>query len=85
MRLVFTLSAWDDYLLFLSHYRILLKRLNQLIQDVVRSPFAGVGKPEPLKGELAGCWSRRIDDEHRLVYKVTKTEVVILACRYHYD
>jgi toxin YoeB len=85
MRLVFTPTAWNDYLWFQNHDRKLLKRINQLIQDVVRSPFQGIGKPEPLKGELAGYWSRRIDDEHRLVYSVTQTEIVIVGCRYHYE
>ena len=85
MRLVFTPSAWEDYLWFQSRDRKLLKRVNQLIEDVKRSPFQGIGKPEPLKGELSGYWSRRINDEHRLVYSVTATEVVIVACRYHYE
>lgn len=85
MRLVFTASAWEDYLWFQSHDRKLLKRINQVIQDVMRSPFQGIGKPEPLKGELAGFWSRRIDDEHRLVYSVTAKDIVIVACRYHYQ
>lgn len=85
MRLVFTLSAWDDYLWFQSHDRKLLKRINLIIQDVLRSPFQGIGKPEPLKGELSGFWSRRIDDEHRLVYSASATEVVIVACRFHYQ
>lgn len=85
MRLVFTPSAWEDYLWFQDRDRKLLKRINQLIEDVKRSPFQGIGKPEPLKGELSGYWSRRINDEHRLVYSVTAKEVVIVACRYHYE
>jgi toxin YoeB len=85
MRLVFTVSAWNDYLWFQSHDKRLLKRLNQLIQDVLRSPFQGIGKPEPLKGELAGYWSRRIDEQHRLVYTASNVEVVVIACRYHYE
>ena len=84
MRLVFTLSAWNDYLWFQSHDKRLLKRINELIRDVLRSPFQGIGKPEPLKSELSGYWSRRIDEEHRLVYSATNTEVVIISCRYHY-
>lgn len=84
MKLAFTPSGWEDYLWFQSHDRKLLKRINQVIQDVLRSPFQGIGKPEPLKGELAGFWSRRIDDEHRLVYSVSATEIVIVGCRYHY-
>jgi toxin YoeB len=85
MKLAFTPTAWDDYLWFQSHDRKLLKRLNQLILDMLRTPFQGIGKPEPLKGELAGYWSRRIDDEHRLVYAVSSAEVLIVACRYHYE
>ena len=85
MRLVFTVSAWDDYLWFQSRDKRLLKRLNQLIQDVLRSPFHGIGKPEPLKGELSGYWSRRIDEQHRLVYAASDMEVVVIACRYHYE
>jgi toxin YoeB len=85
MRLVFTPSAWEDYLWFQNRDRKLLKRINQLIEDVKRSPFQGIGKPEPLKGELSGYWSRRINDEHRLIYSVTAKEVVIIACRYHYE
>jgi toxin YoeB len=85
MKLSFTPSGWEDYLWFQSHDRKLLKRINQLLQDVLRSPFQGIGKPEPLKAELAGFWSRRIDDEHRLIYSVTATEIVVIACRYHYQ
>lgn len=85
MRLVFTVSAWNDYLWFQSHDKRLLKRLNQLIQDTLRSPFQGIGKPEPLKGELSGYWSRRIDEKHRLVYSATDADLIIIACRYHYE
>lgn len=84
MKLGFTPSAWEDYLWFLDHDRKLLKRINLLIKDTLRTPFQGIGKPEPLKGSLAGHWSRRINDEHRMVYAVTATEVTIIACRYHY-
>lgn len=85
MRLVWTPSAWDDYLWWQEHDRKVLKRINLLIKDVVREPFAGIGKPEPLKANLSGYWSRRITDEHRLVYSATDQEVIIIACRYHYD
>jgi len=85
MKLAFTPSAWEDYLWFQTRDRKLLRRINQVIQDVMRSPFQGIGKPEPLKGELAGLWSRRIDDEHRLVYAVSATEITIVACRFHYQ
>jgi toxin YoeB len=84
MNLAFTPSGWDDYLWFQQHDRKLLKRINQLIQDVLRTPFEGIGKPEPLKGDLSGYWSRRINDEHRLVYTAKSSEVIIVACRYHY-
>jgi toxin YoeB len=73
MNLTFTPSAWDDYQWIQQHDRKLLKRINQLIQDVLRAPFEGIGKPEPLKGDLSGYWSRRINDEHRLVYTVRPT------------
>jgi toxin YoeB len=85
MRLVFTQPAWDDYLWFQEQDRQLLKRVNQLIKDTLRTPFEGIGKPEALKADLAGYWSRRINDEHRLVYGVTKTDLVIISCRYHYS
>jgi toxin YoeB len=84
MRLVFTESAWHDYLWFQERDRKLLKRLNALIKDVLRSPFDGIGKPEALKANLSGCWSRRINDEHRLIYMLKNSDVVIVACRYHY-
>jgi toxin YoeB len=73
MNLTFTPSAWDDYQWFQEHDRKLVKRINQLIQDILRTPFEGIGKPEALKGDLAGYWSRRINDEHRLVYTVKGT------------
>jgi toxin YoeB len=84
MNLVFTEAAWQDYLWFQEHNRPLLKRINDLIRDVQRSPFRGLGKPEPLKGELSGYWSRRFNTEHRLVYGVSETELTVIACRSHY-
>jgi toxin YoeB len=84
MRLVFTESAWSDYLWFQEKDRRLLKRINALIKDTLRSPFEGIGKPEPLKADLSGYWSRRINDEHRPVYSVQSDQLVIVACRYHY-
>jgi toxin YoeB len=84
MKIVFTESGWQDYLWFQEHNRPLLKRINDLIRDAQRSPFRGLGKPEPLKGELSGYWSRRINTEHRLVYSVSETELTIIACRRHY-
>jgi len=84
MKIAFTESGWNDYLWFNEHNRKLLKRINLLIKDVIRSPFQGIGKPEPLKGDLSGYWSRRINDEHRLVYEVTSQELIVVACRFHY-
>ncbi len=84
MNLTFTPSAWDDYQWFVRRDRKLLKRINQLVEVVLRTPFEGIGKPEALKGDLSGYWSRRINDEHRLVYTVKADDVIIIACRYHY-
>jgi toxin YoeB len=84
MKLTFTPSAWEDYLWFQDHDRKLLKRINSLIKDTLRSPFEGIGKPEPLKADLAGYWSRRITEEHRLVYAATAEELTIIACRHRY-
>jgi toxin YoeB len=84
MKVVFTESGWQDYLWLQEHNRPLVKRINDLIRDAQRSPFRGLGKPEPLKGELSGYWSRRINTEHRLVYGVSETELTIIACRRHY-
>ena len=78
-------QAWDDYLYWQKNDKRILKRLNMLIKDIERSPFEGVGKPEPLKHLLAGCWSRRINAEHRIVYMVEDDKLVILQCRFHYN
>lgn len=85
MKLVFSARGWDDYLWWQQQDRKLLKRIDQLIRDVVRNGNEGIGKPEPLKHGFQGYWSRRINDEHRLVYKVADDEVRIAACRYHYE
>ncbi len=84
MRLVFTPHGWEDYRHWVQTDRATLKRLNRLIDDVLRDPFAGIGKPEQLRHVLAGAWSRRITEEHRLVYLVDGDDVVILQARYHY-
>jgi toxin YoeB len=84
MKLTFTPLAWEDYLWFQEHDRKLLKRINALIKEALRTPFEGIGKPELLKSDLSGYWSRRITDEHRLVYEVTKTELTVISCRFHY-
>lgn len=83
-RLGWTPAAWEDYLYWQGQDRRRMKRINQLIQACLRGAFVGIGKPEPLRENLSGCWSRRIDDEHRLIYRVEGTTLVILACRYHY-
>jgi toxin YoeB len=85
MNVLFTSVAWSDYLYWQANDRAKIKQINKLIHDVVRQPFQGIGKPEPLKWDLAGCWSRRIDAEHRLVYRVVENAIHILACRYHYN
>ena len=78
-------DAWEDYLYWQTQYKKILKRINQLVKDISRNPFEGIGKPEPLKENLAGFWSRRIDEEHRLVYMVEDDKVLIFSCRGHYD
>jgi toxin YoeB len=84
MLLVWDANAWEDHLWWQAQDRKVLKRINLLIQDVQRNGNDGIGKPEPLKHDVAGYWSRRITDEHRLVYKVTSTEVRFAACRHRY-
>jgi toxin YoeB len=82
--LAFDPNGWEDYVFWQTQDRKTLKRINMLIADVLRDPFAGIGKPEPLRHVLAGAWSRRIDEKHRLVYYVTDEHVVILQARDHY-
>ncbi|WP_426100198.1 Txe/YoeB family addiction module toxin [Pseudomonas sp. PSPC3-3] len=84
MKILFTPEGWDDYLWFEQNDKAGLKRINLLIKVIQRDPFDGVGKPEPLKHNLSGFWSRRITAEHRLVYGIEDDEVQILMCRYHY-
>lgn len=79
-----TIEAWNDYLFWQTQDRKTLKRINSLIRDALRTPFDGIGKPEPLKGSLSGYWSRRIDSSNRLVYAVEDGMLVIISCRYHY-
>lgn len=83
--IAFEAAAWEDYLFWQQNDRQILRKINTLIRDIQRDPFAGIGKPEALKHELAGFWSRRITDEHRIVYTVNGGEVLIAQCRYHYD
>ena len=84
MRKLFSDDAWEDYLYWQSTDNAILKKINSLIKEIERTPFEGSGKPEPLKHNLAGWWSRRINLEHRLVYKIENDTVVILQCRFHY-
>lgn len=84
MKILFTPEGWDDYLWFQQNDKAGLKRINLLIKAIQRDPFDGVGKPEPLKHNLSGFWSRRITAEHRLVYGIEDDEIQILMCRYHY-
>jgi toxin YoeB len=84
MRFVFTPNGWDDYVFWQSSDRTALRRINRLLDDIARDPFDGIGKPEPLRHALARAWSRRIDEEHRLVYRVQGDDVVILQARYRY-
>jgi toxin YoeB len=84
VRLVFTPHGWDDYLHWQRADRTTLKRVNRLLEDVLRDPFSGIGKPEQLRHALAGAWSRRISEEHRLVYLVDGDDVVVLQARYRY-
>ena len=82
--LTFLPQAWEDYVYWQTQDKKTLKRINLLIQDIMRSPFDGLGKPEPLRENLAGWWSRRIDDANRIVYKVESNTIVIVQCRTHY-
>lgn len=84
MLLKFTPQGWEDYNWWLAQDRKVAKRINLVLADTLRAPFEGLGKPEPLKHLLQGCWSRRIDGEHRLVYSVDKTGVTVHQCRFHY-
>jgi toxin YoeB len=84
VKLIFSDSAWDDYLYWQKHDRKMVERINKLIQEVKREHFSGVGKPEPLKHALSGFWSRRITDEHRLVYRIEGDSLLIAQLRYHY-
>jgi toxin YoeB len=84
-KLVWTNAAWSDYLYWQVQDKKTLKRINLLIKDAMRDPVDGIGKPEPLKENLSGLWSRRIDDVNRLVYAIEMDQLVVIACRYHYE
>jgi len=85
MKYIFVDESWDDYLYWQKTNKKMLKRINDLLKDISRNPFSGIGKPEPLKYKYKGFWSRRIDNEHRLIYQVKNNEILIAKCRFHYD
>ena len=82
---MFESGAFDDFTQWLAEDKNTYQRIIKLLKDIQRTPFTGLGKPEPLRQDLKGYWSRRIDQEHRLVYKVTDTEIIVIACKYHYN
>ena len=84
MKIVFSKNAWEEYTSWLTEDRKMLRKINELITDVQQHPFEGKGKPEPLKYDLAGFWSRRIDREHRLVYRIEDGNILVYSCKYHY-
>jgi toxin YoeB len=84
-RISFEVSAFDDFQAWASMDKSIYAKIVTLLKDILRNPFTGLGKPEPLRHELKGFWSRRITQEHRLVYKVTETEIIVVACKYHYN
>ena len=84
MNITWTDESWEEYIEWQSQDKKILKKINSLIKDIQRDPFDGIGKPEPLKYELSGCWSRRISDEHRLVYDITEYSIIMISCKYHY-
>jgi toxin YoeB len=85
MKFVFTELSWDDYLFWQKNDKQKLKRINELLKDISRSPYEVIGKPETLRFNYAGFWSRRINDEHRLIYRVVEDEIQVAKCRFHYD
>ncbi len=85
MNLIWSDKSWMDYLYWQQKDKRVTKKINELLRDIKRDPFEGIGKPEPLRFELQGCWSRRISDEHRLVYKVYDDAIAVVSCRYHYN
>ncbi len=85
MKITFSKNSWEDYVSWQKEDKKILKRINQLIKVIQRTPFQGIGNPEPLKYDLSGFWSRRIDREHRLIYQVFDQEILIYSCKYHYD
>ncbi len=85
MKFIFVDESWEDYLYWQKTDKKKLNRINELLKDISRTPFQGIGKPEPFKYKYSGFWSRRIDDEHRLIYQVKDDKILIAKCRFHYD
>lgn len=85
MKYIFVDESWEDYLYWQKNDKKMLSKINALLKDIARNPFTGIGKPEALKYKYKGFWSRRIDDEHRLIYQFKEDEIWIVKCRYHYD
>lgn len=85
MKFIFVDESWEDYLYWQKTNQKYVKKINELLKDISRQPFSGIGNPEPLKFQYTGYWSRRIDGEHRLIYKVKDDEILIAKCRFHYD
>lgn len=85
MKYVFVDESWEDYVFWQGTDKKMVQRINELLKDNSRNPFSGIGKPEPLKYKYKGFWSRRINEEHRLIYQVRENEILIAKCRYHYD
>jgi toxin YoeB len=85
MKYVFVDESWEDYVFWQGTDKKMVRRINELLKDISRNPFSGIGKPEPLKYKYKGFWSRRINEEHRLIYQVRGNEILIAKCRYHYD
>ena len=85
MNKLFTENGWEDYMYWQLTDKKMVKKINSIIKDIERNPYEGIGKPEPLRFDLAGLWSRRINSEHRLIYKIEGNRMFILACRHHYD
>ena len=85
MKIVFSKNSWEDYVSWQTEDKKILKKINELIKEIQRTHYEGIGKPEPLKYDLTGLWSRRIDREHRLVYQINGEELWIYSCRFHYD
>jgi toxin YoeB len=83
MNILFTDDAWEDYLYWQQTDKQTLRKINQLLKEIQRTPFTGIGKPEPLKHQLQGCWSRCIDSEHRLIYEITDDALKVIGCRFH--